>query len=94
MIVRNGILDGPAKSQEVSVESRGAWGTLFAAAKKLSSLPAGCPVLKENPWSATFCETGQIMMASQKVAFPMLFVNVGHERGGWGSLLRLLRKRV
>ncbi|MEW6259670.1 MAG: hypothetical protein AB1547_07145, partial [Thermodesulfobacteriota bacterium] len=28
--------DGPAKSQEVSVESRGDWGTFFDAAKKLS----------------------------------------------------------
>ncbi|MEW6261425.1 MAG: hypothetical protein AB1547_16135, partial [Thermodesulfobacteriota bacterium] len=28
--------DDVAKSQEVSVESRGDWGTFFAAAKKLS----------------------------------------------------------
>ncbi|MEW6258993.1 MAG: hypothetical protein AB1547_03725 [Thermodesulfobacteriota bacterium] len=28
--------DGPAKSQEVFVESRGDWGTFFDAAKKLS----------------------------------------------------------
>ncbi|MEW6259668.1 MAG: hypothetical protein AB1547_07135 [Thermodesulfobacteriota bacterium] len=28
--------DGPAKGQEVSVESQGDWGTFFDAAKKLS----------------------------------------------------------
>ncbi|MEW6259024.1 MAG: hypothetical protein AB1547_03880, partial [Thermodesulfobacteriota bacterium] len=50
-------LDGPAKSQEVSVESRGDWGTFFDAAKKLSRPPAGGTALKENRWLATFCDS-------------------------------------
>ncbi|MEW6259537.1 MAG: hypothetical protein AB1547_06480 [Thermodesulfobacteriota bacterium] len=34
------------------------------------------------------------MMATKKVAFSVLTVTVGHQWGGWGSLLRLLLQTV
>ncbi len=50
--------DGVATSQEVSVESRGDWGTFFAASSKgLPSLPADARHLRKAPEKAPFGET-------------------------------------